>query len=473
MAQIIKRGNTYTIRVSNKYDIDKNQRKRNFTWKPDPGMTPKQEEKELARQVALFEEQVRTGRFINGNIKFAAFAEKWMADYAEMQLAPKTIHRYKSLLTRINKAIGHIRLDQLQPTHLIEFYDNLAEKGIRNDLKYRATDEFSKKVKDSFKTTELVSKADLSTSTVYAALQGRSICESSAKSICKAFEGSLSDCFKPVTSNSKLSSRTILHHHRVISSILETAVHWQVILSNPADRVKAPRVIRSESKCLDEIQSKKLVELLQAEPIQYRTMIILLIYTGIRRGELCGLQWSDIDFKNRVLHVQRALQYLPKQGLFVKEPKSSSSKRAIKLSVYAIQLLKEYKVWQSEERLRLGDRWQQEEREKAGDNWKDPEFIFTRWNGSPFNPDDLTKWFRSFNREHDLPQVNIHSLRHTNATLMIAGGTDIRTVSKRLGHAQTSTTANIYAHAIQSADEAAAETLENILDPKSLSTRSV
>ena len=92
--------------------------------------------------------------------------------------------------------------------------------------------------------------------------------------------------------------------------------------------------------------------------------------------------------------------------------------------------------------------------------------MFTRWNGSPFNPDDLTRWFRSFIKDNHLPDVSIHSLRHTNATLMIAGGTDIRTVSKRLGHAQTSTTTNIYAHAIKSADEAAAQTLEHLLDPQ-------
>ena len=474
MANITKRGNSYTIRVSDKYDINGNQLKKNLTWTPNPEMTAKQIEKELTRQVSQFEEKVRTGRVIDGNIKFASFADKWMADYAEKQLAPKTVQRYKTLLVRINKAIGHIRLDQLQPNHLMRFYDNLSEKGVREDQKYLLCEKLISEIKNNgLKATQLAKKAEISETTAYSALQGNVISLDSMQSICKTLGMKIEDASSPIDKNNQLSSRTILHHHRLISAILETAVQWQVILSNPADRLKAPRVEKTESKYLDENQAKELIELLQKEPIQYRTMVTLLIYTGLRRGELCGLKWSDIDFTNRVLQVQRCLQYLPERGLFLKEPKSKSSSRAIKISNVAMQLLKEYKKWQNEERLRLGDLWQRRELVKEEDCWKVAGFVFTRWNGLPFNPDDLTGWFHKFIRNHNLPSVNIHSLRHTNATLMIAAGTDIRTVSRRLGHAQTSTTANIYAHAIRSADEAAAETIENILDPQKLLSRNV
>ena len=116
-------------------------------------------------------------------------------------------------------------------------------------------------------------------------------------------------------------------------------------------------------------------------------------------------------------------------------------------------MLKEYRAWQNQERL------------KVGDQWKDSDRVFTRWNGTPFRPDTLTNWFSDFVKRSGLPPVTVHSLRHTNATLLISSGTNLRTVSARLGHSQTSTTANIYAHAIQSADAAAAEALNDILQP--------
>lgn len=196
-----------------------------------------------------------------------------------------------------------------------------------------------------------------------------------------------------------------------------------------------------------------MIALLDKEPIQYRTIILLLINTGLRRGELCGLEWKDIDFKNAVLYVRRNTLYLPDRGIYDDTPKTASSQRAIKLPANCIPMLKEYRAWQAAERLKLGDQWQEHDR------------LFTRWNGEPIHPDTLTNWFSDFVKRNDLPPVTIHSMRHTNATLLIAAGTNLRTVSARLGHAQTSTTANVYSHAIQSADAAAAETLDDILKP--------
>ena len=102
---------------------------------------------------------------------------------------------------------------------------------------------------------------------------------------------------------------------------------------------------------------------------------------------------------------------------------------------------------------------------KAGDRWQESGRIFTSWDGAPIHPDSITNWFTGFIKRNNLPPVTIHGLRHTSATLLIASGTNIRTISARLGHSQTSTTMNIYAHAIKSADAAAAETLGDILNP--------
>ncbi len=173
----------------------------------------------------------------------------------------------------------------------------------------------------------------------------------------------------------------------------------------------------------------------------------------MRRGELCGLEWRDVDFSTGCLHIQRSSLYIPEKGVFEDEPKNETSKRVIKLSGSAVILLKDFKKWQERQRGELGTAW------------NDTGRLFTTWNGKPINPDTITAWFHDFIQRNDLPDCSIHSLRHTNATLLIASGTPIKTVSKRLGHSNVSTTGNIYTHAIQSADEAAAEALEDILSP--------
>ena len=228
---------------------------------------------------------------MKGNIKFKDFSDKWLQDYAEKKLSPTTLDRYKTLLVRINEAIGHIKLEDLRPNHLINFYNNLAEKNMSN-------------VPIKNEKGEIIG-------------------------------------YK------KLSPKTILHHHRLISSILTKAVQWQVIKENVANRVEPPKVPKHESPYLDDKQAKELIKLLNNQPIQYKTAIILLIYTGLRRGELLGLEWKDIDYVNKTLNIVRTSTYVNGKGMITKDTKNSSSTRIIDLSDSAIILLKNYQKWQS------------------------------------------------------------------------------------------------------------------------------
>ena len=137
MATVKRRGQSYSIRVSCGYDVNGKQIIKSMTWKPQPVMSAAQAEKEAQRQAVLFEEKCRTGQVLQGNVRFADFAEIWLRDYAAKQVRATTFDRYKSMLPRINASIGHIRLDRLQPHHLLQFYDNLAETGVREDSKQR------------------------------------------------------------------------------------------------------------------------------------------------------------------------------------------------------------------------------------------------------------------------------------------------------------------------------------------------
>ena len=172
-----------------------------------------------------------------------------------------------------------------------------------------------------------------------------------------------------------------------------------------------------------------------------------------QRGELCGLDWKDIDFERAVIFVRRSSLYMAGRGVFEDETKNTSSERCMKVSADVVSMLRAWRAEQSKQRLRMGDQWQDSDR------------LFTTWNGAPIRPDGITAWFHKFVTKNGLPPIHIHSLRHTNATLLIAAGTSLTTVAARLGHANSTTTSKIYAHAIKSADQAAAEVLQDILHP--------
>lgn len=365
-------------------------------WTPTPGMTEKQISKELEHQKMLFEDKVKSGDIINSTSLFRDFAERWMLEYAKPKLAPKTYQRYRDYLNRIIPAIGHIKLSELKPMHLNTFYRNLAEPGINRQGK---RDKHGKLIEQK-----------------------------------------------------ALAPKTIRDHHRVISKILSTAVKWELLDRNVAERADPPPVPYQERTILDEMEIKRMMFLLNGEPMQYRVMVSLLILTGMRRGELCGLEWKDIDFEKQSLSICRSSQYIGNAQFITKEPKTKAGIRKLTIGPNVCHLLEGYRIYQGEMKQKVGDKWGETDR------------LFTQWNGQPIYPDTITDWFPKFLAKHGLPKVTLHSLRHSNATLMIADGVDIRTVSNRLGHAQTSTTLNIYSHALKSRDEDAAEKLDLVLN---------
>lgn len=454
MATIKQRGNSYKITVSCGYDLNGKQIRRHLTWTPEPGMTKRQLQKELDRQAVLFEEKCRNGQVLDGNIKFAEFAEKWFTDYAEKQLRPTTVARYRLLMPRINAAIGHIRLDKLQPHHLMEFYNNLSESGVREDTRYCSAVDFKALLKKRGMTKRaLAEQAGVSVYVLDSVTRGANISAASAHKVVSALQLPLDKVFLPAGEKDTLAVSTVLHHHRLISSMLSTAVKWQLIFSNPCSRVVLPKNKHKEAVYLDEEQAADLLAALDKESMQHQVIVKLLLFTGMRRGELCGLEWKDIDFERAVITVRRSSLYLPGKGVFEDETKNETSERCMKVSADVVTMLKTWRAEQSKQRLRMGDQWQTSDR------------LFTAWDGAPIRPDVITAWFHKFVTKNGLPPIHIHSLRHTNATLLIAAGTSLTTVAARLGHANSTTTSKIYAHAIKSADQAAAEVLQDILHP--------
>jgi integrase len=458
MASIRKRGkNSYQIIVSCGYDSTGKKLTEQKSVKRPAGMTDKQWERELEKLALEFEHQVETGQYLDGGkITFAEFINRWIEDYARTELAPKTLSRYQDLLKRIIPALGHIPLQKLQPNHLLEFYANLRENGIRTDATYTVKPELNELLQEKGITDKSLAKnAGIDIRTIRKALKGKTIRHTTAQAISKVLDIKVDKVFDMNGEPVPLSDQTIRHHHRLISSILTCAVQWQCILSNPAARVKPPKVKKREMAHFDEDTAEIMLDLLDNEPLKYKVAIFLTLYAGCRLGELCGLEWSDVNFENNLLRIRQASQYIPGQGTFTKPPKNEASIRIIAMPDVVISLLKEYRTWWLEQQLKCGDLW-----DKHSDR------LLIQWNGKPMHPTTPSKWFKTFIEKNNLPKLTFHGLRHTNASILIGEGVDIQTLATRLGHTKPTTTTNIYSHFLKKPDREAAEKLQKLFNKK-------
>lgn len=181
----------------------------------------------------------------------------------------------------------------------------------------------------------------------------------------------------------------------------------------------------------------------------------MALFCGLRKGELLALKWSDIDFNKNTVSITKSTGIAGKK-VITKSQKNKSSIREISIPASVVSILKQYKKEQAEYRLSIGDKWIGEDD------------IFIQYSGKQMSISipyaTFKKIILNYNKKANqpLPNIPLHGLRHTSATLLISQNIDVKTVSSRLGHSQTSTTMNIYSHALKKMDEQAADTLENL-----------
>lgn len=258
---------------------------------------------------------------------------------------------------------------------------------------------------------------------------------------------------EPKSINRRLTENTVLRYYAVINSALKQALRWQIIAYNPNQRIERPKKVKRESKFYDLEQSRKLLKFVDNESVKARAIIRLALDTGCRRSELTGLEWSDIDLNNGIVSISKTTQRINHQ-IVEGTPKNNSSVRIIDISIHTIEALSEYKNYTDHLKETLLDKWE-------GSNK-----VFTTDFGGPIHPDTPRKLFYQVLVKYNLPIINFHALRHTCASLLIASGVNIAAVSRRLGHADISTTLNIYSHAYNSGNKEIVDKFNTMFNTK-------
>jgi integrase len=355
-------------------------------------------------------------------------------------------------LERINAAIGHIKLVDLRPQHLNSFYKNLAEPGIRQGGgAATAKIDLAKWLKENKKSRASIAEAaGVSAATVGVAVKGEPIREDKAAAIVQAMGKKLGDVFKVEPNTAPLADKTILEHHQLISTILTQAEKEMLVPYNAAAKATPPKVEKTDPNYFQPETIADILEALELEPLKWRAITHLMIVTGCRRGEIMGLKWDKVDFENNRVKIDRALLISKSKGIYEGATKTSDV-RILTLPKETMDLLRQHKRDQLRLQLLNGDRWMH-----TG-------YVFTQDNGEHMSPDSITGWLGEFSSRHGLPHINPHAFRHTVASVLLANGTDIVTVSKQLGHASISTTENFYSHIIEENKAKAAECIADVL----------
>jgi len=246
-----------------------------------------------------------------------------------------------------------------------------------------------------------------------------------------------------------LAPGTIQITHRVLKNILTRATEWQLIKSNPMVNVKKPKAEQTEFEFYDEVEAKEVITALYQEPRRWRLFILGAMIGGCRRGELIGLEWSEVDFEQMAISINKSISLTEHSKAVEKGPKSKSSKRTIDMPEWYMNELETHlREWEIEKKkAMLAGEW-------IGENRG---YVFHAGYGKPLYYSYPTEWWKKFLKRHKLKQIRLHDLRHSSATLLIEAGASMKAIQKRLGHAKHQTTADIYAHVTKKVSRDTAE----------------
>ena len=345
--------------------------------------------KQAERDLALLINHLETGNYIKPTkMTIGLFLDQWLRDYAHTNTAPRTFERYAEIVKmHLIPNLGRIPLTQLKPEHLQSYYAQELTSGRLNR-------------------------------------------------------------------KGGLSAQTVTHHHRILKEALTHAVKWGILTRNVSDAVDPPKPSRKEMATLQAEDIPQLLAEAQKmevrSTIPYRTIFYTALHTGMRRGELLALRWSDVDLELMTISVNRSLQVLNDGTKIIREPKTPKARRLIAMTPSLTLQLRQHQESQFALRL-LNNKLV-----------KNHDLIFADIDGNPINPDTITSTFAKVAKRLGI-KLRLHDLRHTHATLMLKSGVHPKIVSERLGHATVAFTLDTYTHVVPGLQEAAAEAFDQNL----------
>jgi integrase len=249
-----------------------------------------------------------------------------------------------------------------------------------------------------------------------------------------------------------LSPKSVLNAHRLLHRALADAVRWGLLARNPCDLVDPPRVPRPVVRALDADGVARLLAACAGDDLG--PLITVAVLTGLRLGELLGLQWDDVDLERGELRVLRAVQRVRGRGLVVVPPKTAASRRLVPLPPQAVAALRTQRRQQAAARL------------AAGPAWAEGAWVFTSALGRPLDPSEVTRRFQRLLQAAGLPRLRFHDLRHTTATVLLGAGVHPKVVASLLGHSTIQVTLDTYSHVTPSLAQQAAEVLGTLVANK-------
>lgn len=255
------------------------------------------------------------------------------------------------------------------------------------------------------------------------------------------------------------SQSTLISLHKLLKGIFDLAVTWNVIKVSPMAGLKYPKLKKKKADCYNEEEAITLFQSLEREPLVFKTIVILATTTGLREGEISGLERKHIDLKTGVIQVEQQMIYTKQNGLQITDTKTDDGNRKISIPKLVVDLLKEVFKQSSIDRAKLGSLWK---------GWKDGDrqFVFNTSTGAPYGPVYISGRWINFRNKAGLRRIKFHELRHTSASLLINKGVHAKVISERLGHSDIKITMNTYGHVFQKADHAAADMFDDIFQTK-------
>jgi len=457
-----KHGIVYDIQVKVKDFATQKTVIKTTTWSPEEKMTPKQEERACEKFAEQFEQSIINMysaskiETINHNIKVCDYAQLWL----ERVHNDFSLSYYEMSIRSVNwicRYIGGYRVKEVTPFIIQSFYDAL-DKETHTVVTVHAKPKLREIMNEKhIKYKDFRYKFNINSGSLANALKGKNVSLKYAQGMADILGVKVESVFFIENTTKLYSAATIEKVKRATQCIFAMAKRQRLVEYNFAstEYISFGRRPKRSIKFLDDKQAKQFFGIVMScEDIRIRTAFNIFIFTGLRRGEVAGLEWGDIDFENATIHICRTSNHSKTKGIYTKEPKTENSDRTMSISNMLIEQLLEYKKWY----IRNKENW--------GDKWVETDRLFTGERGGPIDPNRFDAWLRKLKKDTDLPPFTVHSLRHTNITLQIAAGVPLTTVSGRAGHSRTSTTTDIYAHFIKTSDQEAADTLNNLFGNK-------